>query len=236
MFLRAKEIPSEGLDKVEPWFGTKYGQEDIPNEWLVKTEELRDEFHLPDPNLFIAEDTSLCKVGQEIPKFPTKIKADPSGELFFKADATFKQPRAFIAYLLRSPLQLESLSGAVLLDLMVSCLLLNLTEDVYPADLAQLSYSVYAHDSGLVIRVSGLSDKLSNLLWVILDHLVNFESETTEKIFLAVQEQQRRNYHNHCIKAKKLVRDVRLLVLQDVYHAPHEKLNIVSNISLAQAS
>ena len=175
LFLRAKEIPSEGLDKVEPWFGTKYGQEDIPNEWLLKTQEFRDEFHLPDPNLFIAENTSLCDVGDDVPKFPTKIKSNPSGELFFKADATFKQPRAFIAYLLRSPLQLESVSGAVLLDLMVSCLLQNITEDVYPADLAQLSYSVYAHDSGLVIRVSGLSDKLSNLLWVIIDHLVNFE-------------------------------------------------------------
>ena len=173
--IRAKDISSEGLEKVEPWFGTKYGQEDIPNEWLVKSDEFKDEFHLPDPNLFIAENTSLCQVSDDVPKFPMKIKSDPSGEVFYKADATFMQPRAFIAYLLRSPLQLESLYGAVLLDLMVSCLLINLTEDVYPADLAQLSYSVYGHDSGLVIRVSGLSDKLSNLLGVIVDHLVNFE-------------------------------------------------------------
>ena len=174
MFLRAKEISSEGLNRVEPWFGTKYSQSDVPKEWLVKTDEFKLEFHLPEPNLFIAENTSLCKVG-DVPKFPVKIKSDPSGELFYKADLTFQQPRAFIAYLLRSPLQLESLTRSVELDLMVSCLLQNLTEDVYPADLAQLTYSVYGHDSGLVIRVSGLSDKLSNLLRVIIDHLVNFE-------------------------------------------------------------
>ena len=63
-----------------------------------------------------------------------------------------------------------------------------------------------------------------------------FQDETTEKIFLAVQEQQKRNYHNHSIKASKLVRDVRLQVLQDVFHAPHEKQNIVTDINLSQAS
>ena len=47
-------------------------------------------------------------------------------------------------------------------------------------------------------------------------------------------EQQRRNYHNHCIKANKLVRDVRLSVIQDVYHAAHEKHNIVRNLTLDQ--
>ena len=49
-------------------------------------------------------------------------------------------------------------------------------------------------------------------------------------------EQQRRNYHNHCIKAKKLVRDVRLSVLQDVYFAAHEKHNIVRNMTLDQVN
>ena len=49
------------------------------------------------------------------------------------------------------------------------------SEDVSPADLAQLSYSVYAHESGIVIKVSGLSDKLPRLLEVIMDHLVELK-------------------------------------------------------------
>ena len=176
VFVRSKEIPSDSLDKVEPWFGTKYSQSDVPSEWLVKNDQFRSEFHLPEPNLFIAEDTSLCKVDEaSVGKYPVKIMSDDKGELYYKADITFKQPRAYINYLLRSPLQLQSVTNSCLLDLMVMCLLQNLTEEVYPADLAQLGYSLYAHESGLMIKVSGLSDKLPQLLQVMIDHFVNFE-------------------------------------------------------------
>ena len=47
-------------------------------------------------------------------------------------------------------------------------------------------------------------------------------------------EQQKRNYQNHSIKASKLVRDVRLGVVQDVFFPPHEKHNLVSSLSLDQ--
>ena len=49
-------------------------------------------------------------------------------------------------------------------------------------------------------------------------------------------EQQKRNYQNHSIKASKLVRDVRLGVMQDVFFAPHEKHNLVSSLTLDQVS
>ena len=174
IFLRSKEIPADSLDKVEPWFGTKHSQKDIPESWLAKSQEFRAEFHLPEPNLFIAEDTRVLQVAGET-RHPVRVVSDPGGELFYKADTVFQQPRAHIAYLLRSPLQLQSLTNSCLLDLVVMCLLQNITEDVYPADLAQLGYSLYAHECGLVIRVSGLSDKLPNLFRVILDHLADFE-------------------------------------------------------------
>merc|ERR1719483_1100654 len=44
------------------------------------------------------------------------------------------------------------------------------------------------------------------------------------------------NYHNHSIKAKKLVRDVRLELLQDVYHSPHDKHNVVRSITMEQVT
>ena len=234
VFLRSKEINQETLDLTEPWFGTRYSKSDIPSDWLRETDEYRGEFHLPVPNNFIAEDTALIKLGDDVESVPVRILSEKSGELYYKADNTFKQPRAYIAYLLRSPLQLESTSNACLLDLLVMCLLQNMTEDVYPADLAQLGYSLYAHESGMVIKVNGLSDKLAKLLEVIIDHLVKFEDETNQEIFEAVLDQQKRNYYNHCIKAKKLVRDVRLSLLQDVYHSPHQKHNIIGSLTLSQ--
>merc|ERR1719348_2171860 len=193
IFLRSKEIPANQLDQTEPWFGTPFSCSSIPCSWTdpTKSSEFSFEFHLPEPNQFIAEDTSLCPPDPTFSsQYPVKIHSDAQGELFYRPDQTFLQPRAYIHYLLRSPMQLQSLTNSCLLDLMVMCLLQNIIEDVYPADLAQLAYSLYSSETGLVIKVSGLS--------------------------------------------KKLVRDVRLGVLQDVYHAPHDKHNIIRNVTLEQ--
>jgi len=237
IFLRSKEIPADQLDQVEPWFGTPFSCSDIPTSWTEteRSREFAPEFHLPEPNVFIAEDTSLCPTdSSSTSQHPIKIHSDTQGELFYRSDQTFLQPRAYIHYLLRSPMQLQSLNNSCLLDLMVMCLLQNIIEDVYPADLAQLSYSLYSSETGLVVKVSGLSDKLPNLMEVLVRRLVTFKQDTNKDMFLAVLEQLRKNYHNHTIKAKRLVRDVRLEVLQDVYHAPHDKHNIIRTITLEQ--
>ena len=64
------------------------------------------------------------------------------------------------------------------------CVLQNMQEDVYPADLAQLSYSLYVQESGVVIKVSGLSDKLPRLLEVLVDHLVDMKVERRLKYLI----------------------------------------------------
>jgi len=238
IFLRSKEVASESLDKKEPWFGTQFSSESIPKKWKEPCTELSKEFHLPLPNLFIASDTSLCP-SVEAPspgKIPVLLVEDLQGELYHKQDRTFLQPRSYIHYLLRSSLQLESPESACLMDLMVMCLLQNIVEDVYPADLAQLNYSLYAGENGLIIKVSGLSDKLPALLDVIVQRLASFTTDTTEKMFLAVVEQQRKNYHNHSNKPKHLVRDVRLSVLQDVFFPAHTRHNLVRQFSLKQVN
>merc|ERR1719430_2447520 len=236
IFLRSKELPSASLDQTEPWFGTKFSCEEIPNQWREEWVEVGAEFHMPHENSFIATDLSLRPSDSEAGegKLPSLLVKNGCGELYYRKDATFMQPRAYIYYLLRSPLQLQSAENAALLDLMVMCLLQNLVEDVYPADLAQLSYSIYAAETGLCIKVSGLSHKLPALLELIITRLCSFKTDTTEQMFKAVLEQQRKNYRNHAIKAKQLVRDVRLSVLQDVFHAPHVRHSVVRSATLSQ--
>ena len=43
----------------------------------------------------------------ESSKHPLKIRSDKLGELFFKQDTIFRQPRAYIHYLIRSPFPLH---------------------------------------------------------------------------------------------------------------------------------
>jgi len=236
IFIMSKDIPSETLDKVEQWFGTSYSEKDIPTEWRDSwnATTLSSEFHLPEENKFIADDTSLRDADIEPSKFPVKIISDNLGELFFKKDEGFKQPRAYIYYLLRSPLQLESLENSILLDMLVNCLLQNIVEDVYPADLAQLEYSIHAAEQGMLIRVNGLSEKLPRLLETIVDHLSRFEADIKEEMLCAVLDQLIKNYHNHSIQPNKLVRDIRLGVLQDSYFSPRAKLAKVRSVTCDQ--
>ena len=93
---------------------------------------------MPHENTFIATDLSLRPPDSEAGdgKLPSLLIKNGCGELYYRKDTTFMQPRAYIYYLLRSPLQLQSAENAALLDLMVMCLLQNLVEDVYPANLA----------------------------------------------------------------------------------------------------
>jgi len=236
MFLKSRDIPAEELDQVEPWFNTKFSETSIPASWAqaCKDTSLSSEFHLPLPNLFIAEDLSIRNGDVEGSKYPVKIVEDSLGELFYKKDDHFLQPRSYVYYHLRSPLTLNSIDEAILMDLLSNCLLQLMVEDVYPADMAQLGYALSSAETGITIKVCGLSDKLPRLLDVILEHMVTMENNVTEDLFRAVSEQTRKNYYNHSIKPSKLVRDVRLSVIQDVYWTAFEKHNRIRNLSLDQ--
>ena len=91
---------AEECDKIEPWFKTNYKLENIPQDWEKSWEnpEKIPELFLPQPNIFIAKDLDLKNLGENlITKLPMKLIEEPLGELYYKFDTIFKQPRAFIA-------------------------------------------------------------------------------------------------------------------------------------------
>ena len=220
IFLNSKDFSD--CDETEKWFGTKYKVEDIPSNWTQHhLKGIENEFHLPSENKFIAEDTTL-KVPTTITQYPVKIMEENMGELYFKQDDKFKQPRAYLYFFLCSEVPLKSVGNAVALDVICNCICQLMTEATYPADIAQLSFSLYPNERGLLVKVSGLNDKLLNLLCTILDYLdaKKLEPALTDELFRAVKEQTKKNYYNSFIQPMKLVRELRLDILQvDHYNA-----------------
>ena len=190
IFLHAREY-KDICCKTERWFRTNYIDEDIPAEWKSGWDsiEVYPELFLPKPNHFIAEDTSLKPLADPHEAYPVKIVDDASGELFYRQDNVFKQPRALIYLHLYSPLVAASVENAVCLDIMVSCLSQQMVEDVYPAEVALLHYSLYAGERGIVIKMNGLNDKLHLLLETILSHFPVFEANLSDAMFKAVRDQ-----------------------------------------------
>ena len=226
--------------KTEPWFKTKYIDEEIPKEWTEawKNTQVFPEFHLPPPNIYIAENLSLLsktsKKDEARNKYPTKIKHDDSGELFYRLDDIFEKPRAIAIFTLRSPLARQSVENAVCLDLLVSSLGQIMITDTYAADQALLEHTVNVGDRGeITIKINGLNDKLILLLKTILTYLSELSSNPELcSVFDAIRDQTKKNYYNFFIDSSKLVRDVRLSVLQDVHWTAMEKHQAVSGITI----
>ena len=146
------------------------------------------EFHLPSPNIFIAQDLSILNVPNRrhgpIHRYPQKIRDDCWGELYFKQDLTFLQPRAMAVFQICSGKKVLSAHDRIcrcILETMIGQLI---TEDVYPAIPAYLGCSVgLENDGSVIIGIDGLNDKLPNLLKTILPHISDACDRLEEGMF-----------------------------------------------------
>ena len=123
-----------------------FAAEDLPKEWenKWKTVDIYPDLFLPHPNIFIAKDTELKILdSKDIQAFPTKLvsiaillklhnninyiiaillqfKVDENyGELFYKFDKLFNQPRAMIKIHVIVPDVRDNLENSVCMDLLI---------------------------------------------------------------------------------------------------------------------
>ena len=118
------------------------------------------------------------------------------------------------------------------MDLLVNCMVHQMTKDTYPADMAQLYYYVYATERGFQISLNGLNDKLLLLLSTILSHFTDFQANFKGDFFQAVKDQMKKEYYNRFIKPDKLERELRLFIMQDVFRTNKDKHQIIDSIGM----
>lgn len=101
-----KKYNDEEFEKIEPWFKTKYTDMGIPEEWMERwcTIEPLPEFHLPLPNIFLADDFSLIPIPSDVPKYPTKIYSDEIVEVWYRPDPKFRLPECYMNFYIILPL------------------------------------------------------------------------------------------------------------------------------------
>lgn len=93
-------------ESIEPWFGTMYTEMDMPAKWIELWEraEPSQEFALPEPNPFIADDfTILFTEGDVVPKHPLKILDNELCELWYRQDDKFLLPTACYNFYFMTP-------------------------------------------------------------------------------------------------------------------------------------
>ncbi|WWC73601.1 uncharacterized protein I206_107573 [Kwoniella pini CBS 10737] len=204
--ITCKEIPGDvvsehgDFDKKEAIYGTEYKRVKFDEEFLKEAMagQIISDLYLPGPNLFIPEKLDVEKFDVTEPaKRPVLLKDTPGSRLWYKRDDRFWQPRANLDILLHSPILQTTPRNAVLSRLFCDLFADSITEDVYDADLAELSFSLWNEHSWIGISAGGFSDKLAVLTETMLKKLKEYKVD--EGRFKEVVEATRLDWKNFAL-------------------------------------
>nr|WBY50760.1 insulin degradation protein [Helicoverpa armigera] len=172
---------AEKCTMTEPWYGTKYLQEDIEDSKIQEWKSVKPtpELHLPPPNEFIptkltlesGEDSTAHSVA------PTVILDSPLMRLWFKKDSEFHLPKAVMTFDLVSPLAYMDPLSCNLTSVWMLLLRDSLQQFAYAAELAGLRWSIGNAKYGISVTIDGYDDKQSVLLDKIMDQMIGFTAD-----------------------------------------------------------
>lgn len=189
--IKAKDI--EGNKKTK-WYEAPYMATKLSDSFIEKLASQTPDpnLALPQANIFIPDDTNVIShINNEQPEL---LRKELGLELWHHTDTSFGTPRANLFLTIRSPVSTQSAEALNMTEIMVSLLKDSLNEFSYPAYLAGLHYELYNHMRGITIKISGYSDKQSQLLTQILSTL-KFKSFNSER-FLIMKERLSRKLAN----------------------------------------
>ncbi|CAI8030497.1 Nardilysin, partial [Geodia barretti] len=153
--------------------------------------------------------------------YPLVLSEDERHKLWFRQDTEFSLPRAFVCLILENPVHKISAKNAVLLEMFVELLSLNMSGTIYNAEVALLEYACSVENRGVVIKVNGLNEKLPSLFKMVVDSVASFS--TTQGDFDMIKEGLHRSYRNSDLDPEAFCRSTRLRVLLPQYWSSSQR-------------
>ncbi|KAG8226944.1 hypothetical protein J437_LFUL004662 [Ladona fulva] len=201
-------------DQEEPWYGTKYKLETIPEETIEfwKQNDLCEKLKLPPKNEFIPTTFDLLprdengKVNNIVQRnrvagtqgidnnFPAIIQDTPLSRVWFKQDDEFLLPKANISFEFASPLAYLDPLHSNMMHMFVRLFKDALNEYAYAAELAGLKWELSNTKYGMILGIVGYSSKQHILLEKIIERMTNFQIDP--KRFAILKENYIRSLKN----------------------------------------
>jgi len=160
MQVAAKEaVVADLATFTEPWYGTAYGYDDIPENLIAtwRAPALHAALKLPVPNDYVPTDFELKPLPEEPARLPQCIGRDDMSLIWHKQDNVFLQPKTVIRLMLSSPVTHADVRSEVQTSLFASLVVDSLIESAYAAELAGISYSISTATTGIKISLRGVS-------------------------------------------------------------------------------
>nr|XP_043635992.1 nardilysin-like [Erigeron canadensis] len=185
----------------EPWFGSRYIEENISSSLLELWKdppEIDVSLHLPAKNEFIPQNFSIRAnsiSSDSILAAPPKCILDDSlMKIWHKLDTTFRFPRANTYFRVALNGAYRGLKNILLTSLFRDLLKDKLNDIIYEASLASLGTCISLYWDNLHIMIYGYNDKLPVLLSKILETIQSFLP--THDRFLVIKEDMERSFRN----------------------------------------
>ncbi len=160
------------------------------------------------------------------------MQCSPSSIVWYLQDSVFMQPKAEARIKISFKEANTSAENSCYRDLLALLVKDSLTDDVYPASLAELHYSLKSRPFGFYLSFSGFNDKLLALAETVLKRLLDFESHLKSLQFEAQREILIRSIKNANLNSGNQVTQERRNVLADRFWMEDQKLVATKALTL----
>lgn len=230
LILQSKLFEEECTEQ-EKWYRGMYKTDTLPLAALVDTGP--GDFHLPEPNIFIAEDFEIKEIDVEGPTVaPVVISDDSRYKLWFHKDDVFEQPECILYWQIYSKNLGQDISVAARSSLFAEIYCNRVTEMFYPAELAGLSSKLRIEREGVQLKFEGYSDKMLPYFKAVCDQLFECDSQDITSNFEAVKDTMIRNMRISTLKPKKYADELRQTVLRKVFYSSDEYADALQEVGL----
>nr|WP_255555537.1 insulinase family protein [Enterovibrio paralichthyis] len=157
------------------WYDTPYSVKPFTAAQLTHWQDdfISPTLSLPDKNPFISYELDPAPLEAPDKDKPELIQELPGFRLWHLQDTEYRVPKGVIYVAIDSPHAVESVENIVKTRVSVEMLLEAINETTYPAEVAGLSYNLYAHQGGVTLKLSGFNEKLPLLLDLVLQKFAN---------------------------------------------------------------
>ncbi|ELR64373.1 Protease III precursor [Photobacterium marinum] len=191
-------LVAQGLkyDRTAHWYHTPYSVTPLSDEQLKRWHQPGEEpeLQLPEKNPYICERLDPHPLKPDADQPPKLIQDLPGFRLWYKQEDEFRVPKGVVYVAIDSPHAVDTPRNIVKTRLCVEMLLDAINESAYPAEIAGMSYNLYAHQGGVTLQLSGFSEKQPLLLKMLLERFAN-RTFSPER-FQNIKAQMLRNWRN----------------------------------------
>merc|ERR1719210_63105 len=229
MVLFSKDY-ADDCQEQEIWHKTKYSIEGIPLEWITewKNVSIWNEFSLPQKNKYIADNLDM-KECKNVPKYPEKIKDESYGELFYKYDNIFKQPKGYFKITMDQHKLTDNLTYLAA-TYIFSCFG-HYVKNEMDAGKAGVGWGINCFKAGISIRINGWNDKMLLLLEDLLSFFERFKELFDQDVLQDKIAQHKKSLYNCMIDPGSLKGSLESDIMFDNRWSTSDTLNALPKIT-----